>query len=314
MFKFHLFLLWAAFAAATVQARSLLEHPHFEMEPGRKIYVEMRRASASDKPTFLFLPGLFCAPLLNEKFIQKIQEAGFGAIIMNFSTQAPSVNLLAKDETPAFNARNLSLEDLAQEIEFVAQMVRTEFPGIHIIPVSLSFSSVVTPFLKSFPHIIETSPMTSTWAATPQIRNMRSFLNLNPFLSRQAVRKMLDQTYFNAGWAIAEFTIHRYKLPRDRKYEMNEGYEAMMRMAEDFDLQRAAVDLNVRRDWILAGNEIPTLKIHQQRTIAKFQEIQAHSRLIVIKGAGHIIKDDQPEKLAEALIHLAPGCEDHVLL
>lgn len=314
MHKFRFLILLAALIVANAHARSLLEHPHFEMEPGRQIYVEMRRAQVEGKPTLLFLPGLFCAPKLDEKFIKILNEAGFGAIIMNFSLQAPSINLLDRDQKPLFKFRDLTLRDLADEVEFVAKMVRAEFPGIQIIPVSLSYSSIITPYLTSFTHIIETSPMTSTWSAIPDIQNMRSFLNFNPMLSQGTIRRLLDQTYFNASWAVTEFTINQYNLPHTRTFEMNEGYEALMRMAEDFDWMKVPLESVAHRDWIVAANERYSLKTHQQRAITRFSQAKPSSRMIEIRGTTHIIKNHQPEKLAEAIAQFASGCETHVTL
>lgn len=311
---FRALLIPAIVFAVSAHARNFLESPHIEMESGRHIYVEMARASDPNKPTFLFLPGMFCAPLQDEKFIAALRAKGFGAIIMNFSLQAPSIALLTEREIPFFKRRELTLSDLANEVEFVAKSVREEFPGIVLIPVSLSYSTAVSPYLRSFTHIIETSPMTSTWAAKPEVFSFKRGLDMNPFIPQRAIRRLLDQMYFNSSYAITEFTIWRYKLKNPRRHEMNEGYEALARMAEEFNWDKASLSPEIHRDWIIAGGEDYPLKVHQKSTFEKFKKTQPTSRLIEIFGAGHIIKDSQPERLAEALETLGSGCENNLVL
>ena len=107
---------------------------------------------------------------------QNLIKRGFGVATFNFSTQPLSVAQLAEKEEPYFKSHDVSLKDLAEETAAIAGALKKQYGIDNVIPVSLSYSGAVSPFIKGYKLMIETVPMTSAAAENPQLEQYRQML------------------------------------------------------------------------------------------------------------------------------------------
>ena len=249
------------------------------------------------KPTFLLLPGVNRSFSLDEPAVQLLGKLGNGVITFDFSTQPLSVVNLDKNVKPYFEKQKVTLEDLVQEVENLIASFKVR--GVeNIIPVSLSFSGAVTPYLKGFPLIIETVPMTSNAATNPElatnIQKLRSLEIFNPFLGPVINRNLLDLGYRQQWSQQVDRIVGLYKLPEDKKKSMIEGYLSMSKAAEGFDWKNVDIPKDTRRAFLVAENESPSLLRNQLETFLRLSKSNKNVFLFMVKKSGHILPSDQP--------------------
>lgn len=278
---------------------------------GRIVYFEYLKASQKGAATFLLLPGVNRSLLLSEAGPQALVKRGYGVVTMNFSVQPFSVNALAGNEVPFFMNQSPSLKDLAVEVEALAKDLREQFQTGEVIPVSLSYSGAVSPYLKNFPLVIDTVPLTSGPAQNPQLEQYRQSLKLgelwNPFFGPGITRSLLDQAY-RQKWADQVDSISKqFDFSADRRSQMIEGYTTLSRATEGYEWDVKLLPINTRRVFLFAGDESKSLLEHQVATFLKIYSQDAKSLVFIVKKSGHLIPGDQPEFYGSILDVVAQG-------
>lgn len=267
-------------------------------------------AARKGKPTYLFLPGVNRSLSLDEAEARLVAEKGNGVISFDFSTQPLSVSKIGTGITPYFRdpLTKITLSSLAEEVDLVAEQFKAM--GVkQIIPVSLSYSGAVTPYLQNYPLIIETAPMTSANAASPElakyIKTLRSYEPLNPVLGPIINRGLIDQAY-RQNWNVQVTNITAaYNLPKEKREDMIEGYMTLSRAAEDFDWNQVEVAKKTNRAFIVGENEATELFRSQAETFLRLSRANKNVSFFVITNAGHIVPVDQPESYSLILEKIA---------
>jgi len=260
-------------------------------------------------PTFLFLPGLHSRLPIDEPALVELAEMGYGVATVSFSTQPHAVFSLEDGVTPYFRTHKMALTDFAFEVEELAESLASLYKIKHIIPVSLSFSGAVTPYLKKFPLVVETSPLTSSSAANPNGEAYRAMLKgaelFNPFFGERATRQALDATYIGTFSGDVDQIIKVTGLPATRRGDLIEGYSTMSRAVEGFDWKKVDVPIEVQRVFLIAGKESAVLKSDQWATVKRLQERNYKVSAIEIEGANHLITETHGPQYVEALAQIA---------
>jgi len=276
----------------------------FELRIGQNRVISVNYIPAGDdQPTFLFLPGVNRSLSVTEPDAQMIARLGNGVVTFDFSTQPLSVTKRGAGGKPYFldPKTKISLQSLAEETDMIAQQFR-EMGVKNIIPVSLSYSGAVTPYLKGYPLIIETSPMTSSDAVNPEvaanIKKLRALEIFNPIFGPAINRNLIDQGYRQNWKAQVERISTGYNLPKDKAGDMVEGYLAMSRAAEGFDWTQVNVPKETQRAFIIGENEAPELFMSQAETFLRLSRANKNVTFFLIGGAGHIVPNDQPAAYA----------------
>ncbi len=293
------------FSVSHAQSRS--ELIALELSVNQLVHLQVLSPSNPKKPTFLLLPGVNRSVLANDPSVVELQKLGYGVAIMNFSTQPFSVDLLEEGVTPYFKTKTLKLSDFVLEVEQVLSYLREQKNIKQLIPVSLSFSAAVSPFLQSVDHVIEVAPLTSSEAANPQleqyIRTLKSGEIFNPFFGPGITRSTLDSAY-RAEWKSAvDEQIKKYDLNPKQKDNMIEGYTSMSRVVELFSWGNIELSPKIRRTFLMGENENQRLKKNQGETVLSLQKKKVPVSAYMIKAAGHVVPSDQPLAFAKALGH-----------
>lgn len=292
-------------AASPVAARLASAAPvALRIAAGRYVVTQSIAPSDRQLPTLLLMPGVNRGLTLNDPAIKALVAKGFGVCVFHFSVQPMSVAGTPLKERLSFYDRGLDLKDLAAETEAVADHLRRQGLGF-VVPVSLSYSGAVTPFLQRTPITIETAPMTSSAAANPQLEDYRRLLLraqiLNPIFGPAITRASLDASYRPNWVQQADRMIREFKLPVERKNDMIEGYMRLSRATEGFAWENQPLNAQVRRVFVVAGEESPTLLRHQLATFRQVLRLRRDAVLFMIEEAGHVVPADQPEAYATAL-------------
>jgi len=297
-----LFCLAAPLAHAKDSGETTLKVPAEFCEyalGGNKLALQVHKPADSGKPVFLFLPGSNRSLLLDHPVAQVLALAGAGMVTMNYSAHP----LSRAGSTPG-DPKPVTAAELAEQVNFIRAYVAKMHGLNNLIPVALSYSGVVSPFLD-FPLIIDLVPMTSADEQNRQLAAYRRSLTagaaINPFAGQAIARGMLDTAYRSVWGSEVDDQIEELGVPESRRAEMIEGMVQLSRAAEGFSWENSPPKKNVRRDFILGANENRALLKHQVQTFLRLQREGYAVRAIVIKEAGHMIFNDQPAALAVVL-------------
>lgn len=259
--------------------------------------LQIHPPSSANKPTYLLLPGVNRSALLTDPESQALFADGSGVVAMNFKAHPFSLAELPADESPAFLDQPVTLKSLAQEIEQVRDRLKTEYGIRNVIPVSLSFSGAVSPYLSGFPLVIEVVPMTSTAAFNPTLESFRKLWSLNPFLGRSVI----DQAYRSTWSPQVDRITAEFNLPTVRRAQMIEGYMALTHATEGAAWDDTPLDKKVTRFFVLGINESASLFKHQVTTILRLLSEGHDVHLVLIQEAGHLLFAEQPATYAKVL-------------
>jgi len=261
------------------------------------------------KPTFFLLPGVNRATLLNDPAVEGLIRQGSGVITFNFSVQPFSIAELPKDRS--VNLKDITLERLAEETMAMARKIEKEH-GLAIkdmIPVTLSYSAAVSPYLTEFPTIIDMVPMTSLAAQNPTLQASISTLKAaelwNPIFGPGITRSTLDNAYRFEWSKQVDSLIKGFDLPSNRRTEMIEGYMTLSRAVEGFSWEKTKPSKKVKRVFVLAENEARELLKDQVRTILDLKSKGYDVSVIFVAESGHILPADQPIAYVAALMAVA---------
>lgn len=262
------------------------------------------------KPTFFMLPGSIRGMRSTDKMLELIGQDGFGWVSINYSRHPESLVIRSKEDsgrpmTPRKDDQMYSRGDIIREIEAVRSFVRNQLGVSDIIPVTLSFSGMLSPHFKNEKVMFEMVPMTSTDAAAPEAAAYRQSLEmgrlLNPFFGEAAMRMALDEAYRSVwGQRVREYS-DRGEIPRSLIREATEAYVELVRTSEGVDLLKSdnPAQGSVRRVFILAENESPALLRHQLERFEQVRRDDSRTLLVMVKNAGHVVTHEQPQVMAE---------------
>lgn len=278
---------------------------------GRVVYFEYLKPTKKGATTFLLMPGMNRSLLISEAGPQALAKKGYGIAAMNFSVQPFSVNLLEKNETPFFMKQSPSLQDLALEVDELGKVLKEQYQADTVIPVSLSYSGAVSPFLKSFPVVIDAVPLTSGPAQNAQLEQYRQSLKMgemwNPIFGPGITRTLLDQAY-RKKWADQVTSIAKqFGFSEQRYDQMVEGYTVLSRATEGYEWNVQALAKDVHRVFVFAADEDKGLFAHQVKTFLQIYKQDEKSLLFLVKDSGHLIPGDQPEAFANILEMIEQG-------
>lgn len=261
------------------------------------------------KPTFLLLPGVNRASLLSDPAVEGLIQIGSGVITFNFSVQPFSIAELPQNRSA--NLRGITLEHLAEETMAMARKIEREH-GVRLkdmIPVSLSYSAAISPFLTEFPTIIDLVPMTSLAAQNPTLQATISTLKAaelwNPIFGPGITRSTLDSAYRMEWSKQVNSLIKGFDLPSSRRSEMIEGYMTLSRAVEGFSWEHTKPSKKVKRVFVLAEKEARALLKDQIRTVLDLKSKGHDVSVIFVAESGHILPADQPVGYVTALTAVA---------
>jgi hypothetical protein len=270
------------------------------------------------KPTFIFMPGIYRGWSAQDPVIVNLQKRGLNVVTMEFSTHYQSFRYLS--ELPHFaGGSRLDRKIFADEVQAVAQAVARSHRVRNFVPVSLSYSGIVTEKLDPgvFPLAIETAPQgrfdeTNEMAARMGEAWM-NWVSMIPLYGPIYAESMKVQAFFTY-WSgmVAQMSAAR---PEFRNPQMaslqTQGWVSMARAAEDFDLRNQNWTASPKRVWILGEREEEPRATYQKEAVANYlktlspsavnREIYGRRGVIVIPRAGHIVPSDEPELYVEAL-------------
>jgi len=300
---FALFFLFPVLALAAEPLATV-----HKMAAGRQLFVEISLPQQG-KPTFLFLPGVNRALLLQEPAAQELIRGGYGVAAFHFSAQPLSIATLPAGMRPAFYDKDVTLASLAEEAMSVARGLESQYGLKRLIPVTLSYSGAVSLHLRGFPLVIDSVPLSSMAAFSPQLSMYYNWLKagelMNPIFGPGITRASLDQAYRLQWVPQVEAIAAQFKLPAARKAEMVDGYLRLSRATEGFEWSNKAD--RTQRVFLLAAKESPTLLRHQVEVVRERLSQGRAESVFVVQESGHVIPSDQPAAYTQILIAVAEG-------
>lgn len=299
--KKMIFLLSTVFFSTVVFAQQALPLSHH-----RVLSYESFKADQPG-PVFIFLPGIYRGFSADEEFAKLLKEQDIPFVTIHFAEHPHSVALTGA-ETPDFSQTDATA--LADEVRMIAQELKIKKP----IPVTLSFSSVVTAHLDTnvFPIVIETSPIGKDTDGLPPAvaayyEYLRSWMQLFPFYGEVWLKQMKeDQLRKHWGPWIDRYAeqLPILKQP-DYRERAIQGYMALSASAEAFDLRKQDFTKGPQRFFILGENEEETRKKIQQEALVIYEKATGHPpSVVVIPGAGHEVPVHQPKAFVDVILQL----------
>lgn len=255
----------------------------------------------SGRPLVLMLPGVNRGLKLDEPAAQALMKRGIGVATFNFSVQPASVAHLDQGTKPWFRDHVVTLHDLADEVHFIARYLSERYRNTEVVPVTLSYSGTLSTQLE-FANLVDTVPLTSMAAFSPQLEAYKNWLKagelLNPIFGPVITRQWLDAAYRMQWQTMVNALSTQPDFPAYRKGDMVEGYLQMSRATENYEWQDEG---HSRHDFILAAGESASLLRHQVEVVSARLAKGLPERVFVVAQSGHIIPADQPEAYARVM-------------
>jgi hypothetical protein len=257
------------------------------------------------QPTFFFLPGSNRAVRQQDLFMQNLTQQGVGWVALSFSRHPSSLAQTSNHRQVV--SRDYSLQNLRQEVQLVKDFITTELRLSNVIPVTFSYSGILSPMFSSERFVFEMVPMTSMNAAAPGLASLRSSLEtaefFNPIFGPVITRRTLDATYRSVWNSSVLDLVRAGELRSELIDSATEGYVSLVRAAESVDLVRQdrMRTSNVRRAFLLAEGEGRELLEHQIERFNQIQLVEPASILVLVEKVGHLMMNEQPRFLAELM-------------
>lgn len=281
-----------------------LELYTLQISSGRNISLKYLKATKK-LPTLLLLPGVNRSLTETDPVLLQLKEAGFGIAVMDFSAQAFSIATLPKGENSHFSKNTLSLADLKYEVDTVARFLAETEKVSNLIPITLSYSGMISHLLTNYPIVVDTVPMTSADAANPTLAQFRKNLEIaqmwNPIFGPQIIRSSLDMSYRSVWEKTIDGIVEMFKLPKEKKSDMVDSYVELSRASENFNWPVKEKEDQIQRVFIVAEKEGSSLLKHQLETYLKIRESNEKTLLIVVTNSGHVLPNEKPKLFVEAL-------------
>jgi pimeloyl-ACP methyl ester carboxylesterase len=272
---------------------------------GNRVISYESELSNGKGPHFVLLPGIYRGLRSEDAFVQALVAAKVSFVTFHFAEQPDSVAKTSATKEPDFS--KITTADLAAEVDALVDHLKIKGT---VIPVTLSYSGTVTPYLnpERYPVVIEASPLGTDTDTLPQgwvqmMKAWEAWMKWNPLGAiwvANAKAAQLRQHWTPWVNSNAERTPE-LKNPtyRERAFQ---GYQSLSLAAEGFDLRNEDFAAGPQRYFILGANEEAQRSAIQQEAIEMYQKQTGHkNNVIVIKEAGHIVMSDQPEAFIKAL-------------
>ena len=270
------------------------------------------------QPTLIFLPGIYRGWSAQDPVIESLQKRGLNVVTMEFSTHYQSFRHLT--ELPHFaGGTRLDRQVFADEVRAVAQAVTKSHRAQKFVPVTLSYSGVVTEKLDPgvFPLAIETAPQgrfdESNEMAARMGEAWMSWISMIPLYGPYYAESMKVQAFFTY-WSgqVARMSAGRPEFQNPQIASLQtQAWVSMARAAEDFDIRKQNWNTSPKRVWILGEREEEPRATYQKEAVANYLKTLSSAEVnravfgrrgvIVIPRAGHIVPSDEPELYVEAL-------------
>jgi hypothetical protein len=285
---------------------------------GLPLAVQLTRPAHPDLPYLLLEPGARRPLYPNELGYMALVNKGYGVVSFSYSRQPFSLQIESSEGRSPIRNTDLKFEDLIKETNLVTQSLAEM--GIHnVIPVSLSFSSSISPYIKGYPLVIETAPMTSWAAAVPNpnlVKNrkmLQAWQLWNPFFGPAIVRHQLDDVYRKNWEEGVDAEIKKLGLDPKKRSEYLDGWTQLTRSAEDRDWSQVQLSPETRRVFMVSlFNESPRLLRSQLETYQKqVMGLREDNLLIAIRDTGHFIPIQTPLLFA-GIIDMILSHPDHI--
>ena len=299
---------------STSTAFAAISESVIEVQKNEKVYV-VYQISKPEKTTLVLLPGVFRGIEQTDKVIALLVKSDINFVAIHFSGHPRSVLQYKASEVALYKGgKGLTSEMLAGEVEAVVNVLKIKKP----LPVSLSYSATVVPHLnaKKFPVVIETAPIGAFGdndpEGTAQRKQWADFMKLWP-PNAIWVNAAKDKAYRDHWTKIAnERTEPGSEMAKPENLNrLIEGYMAMARATEEFNLVEQDFKNTPRRIWILAENEEPyRMKLQLQALTAANKALGLNIEPVVIANSGHTIPMEQPEAYAEILKAIVKAAND----
>jgi len=303
-----MFFVFQLIFAATLAFASPVSTLVQRLGPGKQIYTQVV-GPENGKPTFLLMPGVVRGPFLNEDAAQELIKEGYGVVAFNFSVQPLSIATLPQGEKPAFNVEEPTLDTLAGEAEALARSLVGQYGINQILPVSLSYSGAVSSRLRSFARVIDSVPLTSLAAFNPQLAAYRNWLKageiMNPIYGPSITRASLDQSYRSQWTGQVDGMIEPFRLPKERRLDMIEGYVRLSRTSEGYEWTSGGDA--ARRTFIFGEKESSALLSHQMQVARQRLVDGRPESVVIVKETGHMVFGEFPLIYVEILKRAVTG-------
>lgn len=277
-----------------------------KIQTGEKVYF-ISSIVRPTKSTLILLPGVFRGLQKEDSIINLLQAQKINFVAIHFSAHPKSIIQYKSSEATVFaGGKGLTSEMLAHEVDAVVDQLEIQKP----IPVSLSYSSTVVPFLSAAKYsiIIETAPLGIFGEEDPATLQLQKtwaqWLQMWPIWGPIWVESAKNTTY-RSHWA--PISAQRISADPEMNFadhgnHLTEGYMALARATEDFDLRTENFKTTAPRIWILAENENPNRLQIQQEAIALSNKVNKQKvKPIIVRQAGHTIPMDQPDAYFDVL-------------
>lgn len=272
----------------------------------------------SSQPALIFLPGIYRGWSAQDPVLASLKKRGMNVVTMEFSTHYQSFRHL--NEAPHFaGGKKLDRQVFADEVLAVARAVARTHRVRNFIPVSLSYSGIVTEKLDPgvFPLSIETAPQgrfdeTNEMAARMGEAWM-GWISMIPLYGAIYAESMKVQAFFTY-WSgmVAQMSASRPEFRNPQVASLQtQAWVSMARAAEDFDIRQQNWKSSPKRVWILGEREAEPRATYQKEAVANYlkslspaalnREVYGRRGVIVIPRAGHIVPSDEPELYVESL-------------
>lgn len=277
-----------------------------EIQPGEKVYY-FSSIVHPKKLTLILLPGVFRGLQKEDSIIKLLEDKKINFVAIHFSGHPKSIIQYKPIEKTIFaGGKGLTSEMLAHEVDAVVDQLKIEKP----IPVSLSYSSTVVPFLssKKYSLVIETSPLGMFGEEDPESLQLQKtwaqWLQMWPYWGPIWVESAKNTAYRNhwAPIATQRIAADSEMNAADHTNNLTDGYMALARATEDFDLRKENFKTTAPRIWVLAANENSNRFQIQQEAITLSNKTKKQNVVpIIVPDAGHTIPIDQPDAYAQVL-------------
>lgn len=296
-----LFFLFLAISSAFAEVSEAV----IEVQKNEKVYVQYQ-ISKPASTTLVLLPGVFRGIEQTDKIISLLTKAEINFVAIHFSGHPRSVLQYTASEVAIYKGgKGLTSEMLANEVKAVVAALKIRKP----LPVSLSYSATVVPHLDTgkFPLVIETAPIGAFGDNDPEGTALRKqwadWMKLWP-PNTLWINAAKDKAYRDHWTKIAnERTEPGSEMAKPENLNrLIDGYMAMARATEDFNLTQQDFRTTPRRIWILAENEEAYRLKLQMQAVELYNKAQnVLVQPVVIPNSGHTIPMEQPEVYAEVL-------------
>lgn len=285
-FAILLFMVNPVWAAAD----AIPSEGYVEVSPAQRMAYDSQIVDAK-KSTLIILPGIFRGLNRSDKFIQQLVEKKINFVTINFSTQPASVaNYDEKQKTYFDGGKNVTSKKFADEVEAVVDALDIKKPLV----VTLSYSGSVSQFLNpvKFPVLIETSPL-GRYDEDPDVKALNFVL---PWFREYYLRQWADKTA--AGYVNSDPRLDS----QENRTRMSDGYIAMAKAVETYDMSQQNFATSPRRVFIFGENEQDERKANQLAAVEVYKKTTGiEVQPIIVKGAGHIVPNDEPEQYIQLL-------------